>query len=309
MDLSKTLDIRLRELNDTHAALHAQSRTLEQTVAKGLHYEEDDRQKGMGDVVTTATLTCDKSTSTHQITTSRTSSSASEQEDDEKQKGKTADYGDDMPNKTLEILSGALSKALQSAINDKAGEVSAAYRANMEERLDQIEHKLDLLLSARGSLAVATNANVEAKPSTLGLTHGLSPFDVALAAEQASPGKGKRPSVVDLLNDTPCQVSNGESSAQAIGGVNLNLIEMSERKHDASPLAREKDMDMMPQEVDSDEAKQEVAVEVTTDQAIGLRQNEREVSGTRITSSGAKKRMLITFSSSDEEVSFRTYSV
>lgn len=299
VEFAECPDSRLKGLGDTLATSQELSHTLEYMVARSTKQERLNRQTEQIGAATISTVTLDKPTSTDQGTASVIPPEEDYGERNvERRKGKNAISKDDnITKEALRFLSESLSNALRGVISEKADEMMTGLRDDMEARLTQLEHKLDILVCAGGITEGAVSAETETSP------HSPSKQLIAMAAIPAYPSRVEDTSPVDLLIFTPNRVPAGDSIAGTFGFDKTNLVDVSERKHEATPLASKTHAEVMPEEGESVGAKQETAFKVAGDQKIVPSQTEREMLGPRITSSGARKRMLITFSSSDDEVS------
>ncbi|KAJ9111883.1 hypothetical protein QFC20_002471 [Naganishia adeliensis] len=263
IELSKTQDTRLSEMAEIIAAMRELSQSLEKMVAKGAAAAEElSRQRNTGDSPTFKEATADKSTTTHQgITGEHLLNESDNNEDPERGKQKNATVNDDTINQAMQFLSEHLSNAIQEAINGKAEEVIVKYRESMETRLDGLEHKLDLLLSARETREAPSD------PDTT----------------PTSPQRGLG------------QQGNGHAGTEAYNSPLTYPSDWTSQSASASKT------DATPQTTKILGAKQGGEIEVDACRATVGQQSEREVHEARMSSSGAKKRMLITFSSSDDE--------
>lgn len=276
------------------------SQSLEQMVAKGAAAEELSRQRNTGDSPTFEQATADKSTTTHQgITSEHLLNESDNDEDPERGKQKNATVNDDTINEAMQFLSEHLSNAIQEAINGKAEEVIVKFRESMETRLDGLEHKLDLLLSARETREAPSGPDT----TPTSPQRGLGQQGNGHAGTEAYSSPVRHTDAVDLLCSTPGRPTAGEAAGNATTLGSAKLVDISERLDVRSASASKTDARPPPQTTKLSGAKQGGDIEVDACRATVSQQSEREVPEARMSSSGAKKRMLITFSPSDDEVS------
>lgn len=275
------------------------SQTLEQSVAKGKTAEQLSRQEGKGDSPNPRQAAANKSTTTHQET--MTADLLNEFEDDKdvrRVKRKSTFANGDATAEYVRSLSEHLTKAIQDAINVKAEDAMGTDRESLETRLDRLEHKLDMLLSTRETRG--SDMDRDAKSTTSqhvlsqqGKGHGMRPYDSSIHPADA----------MDLLCNTPDRVDAGEEAGNAINVVSAKLVDISERMYQPSAKANEADITAAPQTDNASDASHGDTIEFDANRGIQTQEGERQVHEARTTSCGAKKRMLITFSSSDDEVS------
>jgi hypothetical protein len=282
------------------ATMRELSQTLEQSVAKGKTAEQLSRQEGKGDSPSPRQAAANKSTTTHQGT--MTADLLNEFEDDKdvrRVKGKSTFANGDATAEYVRSLSEHLTKAIQDAINVKAEDAMGTDRESLETRLDRLELKLDMLLSTRETRGSDMNRDAKSTPSQRVLSQQGNGHVITGAYDRSV-----RPAdAMNLLCNTPDRVGAGEEAGNAMNVTSAKLVDISERMDQPSAKANETDIMAAPQTDNTSDASHGDAIEVDANRGIQTQESERQVYEARTTSSGAKKRMLITFSSSDDEVS------